>query len=51
MFHLLAQRDEGSQGLAEYALILSLIGVVAIAALVFLGSEINDLISEIGTAI
>lgn len=51
MFHLLAQHDEDGQGLAEYALILSLIAVLAITALVFLGSRINDLISEIGTAI
>jgi pilus assembly protein Flp/PilA len=51
MFHLLARHDEDGQGLAEYALILSLIAVLAIAALTFLGSQINGLISAIGTAI
>jgi len=35
------------QGLAEYALILALIAIVAIAALVFLGNSITDLFEEI----
>ena len=42
--------DEG-QSLAEYALILALIAVVAIAALLFLGTQINDILSTIGAAI
>jgi pilus assembly protein Flp/PilA len=52
MFALFAapRRDEG-QGLAEYALILSLIAVIAIAALVFLGTQISTLLSSIGAAI
>lgn len=41
-------RDEQGQGLAEYALILSLIAIVAIVALVFLGSQIADVLSMIG---
>jgi Flp pilus assembly pilin Flp len=45
------RRDEAGQGLAEYALILSLIAIVAIAALVFLGGEISSLLSAIGTAV
>ena len=45
------RRDEAGQGLAEYALILSLIAIVAIAALVFLGSQISGLLSAIGAAI
>jgi Flp pilus assembly pilin Flp len=45
------RRDEAGQGLAEYALILSLIAIVAIAALVFLGGEISALLSSIGTAV
>ena len=45
------RRDEAGQGLAEYALILSLIAILAIAALVFLGGEINGLLSAIGSAL
>jgi pilus assembly protein Flp/PilA len=41
-------REEG-QGLAEYALILALIAVVAILALVFLGGKISGILSTIGT--
>lgn len=43
--------EEDGQGLAEYALILALIAIVAIAALLFLGNTINDLMSTIGTTI
>jgi len=39
------------QGLAEYALILSLIAILAIVALTFLGSQISDRLSEVGTAV
>jgi pilus assembly protein Flp/PilA len=45
------RRDEAGQGLAEYALILSLIAIVAIGALVFLGGSITALLSQIGAAI
>lgn len=41
-------RDEDGQGLAEYALILALIAVIAIAALVFLGTQISTILSSIG---
>jgi pilus assembly protein Flp/PilA len=41
-------REEG-QGLAEYALILALIAIVAIFALIFLGSQISDKLSVIGS--
>jgi pilus assembly protein Flp/PilA len=40
-------REEG-QGLAEYALILALIAVVAILALVFLGGKISGILSTVG---
>ena len=43
-------REDG-QGLAEYALILALIAIIAIVALVFLGSNINTILSDIGTTI
>ena len=48
---LLQRRDEDGQGLAEYALILALIAIIAIAALVFLGDTIATILSEIGAAI
>ena len=44
-------RDERGQGLAEYALILALIAVLAIAAVTFLGSQINAILSSVGNAI
>jgi len=39
------------QGLAEYALLLALIAIVAIASLLFLGSQISSTLSEIGIAV
>jgi pilus assembly protein Flp/PilA len=42
-------RDANGQGLAEYALILALIAIVAIFALVFLGSQISDKLSIVGS--
>jgi pilus assembly protein Flp/PilA len=45
-----AEREEG-QGLAEYALILALIAIVAILALTFLGSAIFSILSYIGSVI
>lgn len=39
----LTRDRESGQGLAEYALILGLIAIVAIAALVFLGETIAEL--------
>jgi Flp pilus assembly pilin Flp len=41
-------REEG-QGLAEYALILSLIAIAAVAALVFLSNTLFSLLNMIGT--
>ena len=46
-----AIESEEGQGLAEYALILALIAIVAIVALIFLGAQIADILSEIGSAI
>ena len=43
-------REDG-QGLAEYALILALIAVIAIAALIFLGGQISQVLSSIGNAL
>jgi pilus assembly protein Flp/PilA len=46
-----ALESEEGQGLAEYALILALIAIVAILALIFLGSQISGILSSIGAAI
>ena len=43
--------DEEGQGLAEYALILSLIAIVAIVALVFLGGNVSSLLSTVGKSV
>ena len=45
-----SDREEG-QGLAEYALILGLIAVVAIVSLAFLGDTVNDMLSMIGATV
>ena len=42
---------EKGQGLAEYALILALIAIVAIAALVFLGGQISSILSQVGSQV
>ena len=44
------RREEG-QGLAEYALILSLIAILAVAALMFFSGNLNSTISMIGKKI
>ena len=43
-------REEG-QGLAEYALILALIAIIAIAALLFLGGQISTILSNVGAKV
>jgi pilus assembly protein Flp/PilA len=40
-------RDEEGQGLAEYALILVLVAIVCVAALIFLGGSINNVLSNV----
>jgi pilus assembly protein Flp/PilA len=47
----LIDRDERGQGLAEYALILALIAVLAIAAVTFLGGQIQAILSSVGNSI
>jgi pilus assembly protein Flp/PilA len=47
LFSVVSRREQG-QGLAEYALILALIAVVAILALVFLGTRISSILSTVG---
>jgi len=43
--------QEEGQGLAEYALILALIAIVAIVSLIFLGQTIGEMMSYIGATI
>jgi pilus assembly protein Flp/PilA len=43
--------DEQGQGLAEYGLILGLIAVLCIAAVMFLSSHIQGLLSNVGSSI
>jgi pilus assembly protein Flp/PilA len=50
-FQRLLDRDQRGQGLAEYALILALIAVVAIAALIFLGGQVSAILSAVGAGI
>ena len=44
----LFRTDEEGQGLAEYALILALIAIVAIVALIFLGTQVSTILSDVG---
>jgi pilus assembly protein Flp/PilA len=50
---LLAQvfDDEEGQGLTEYALILALIAIIAIAALTLLGGKITSVLSTVANSI
>jgi Flp pilus assembly pilin Flp len=42
-------RQVDGQGLAEYALILALIAIISIVSLIFLGSQVSDKMSVIGS--
>ncbi len=43
-------REDG-QGLVEYALILVLIAIVAIVALIFLGGQVSEILSNVGSSV
>ena len=45
------RHDDEGQGLAEYALILSLIAIVAIIALIFLGTQVSGLLDPVGKSV
>ena len=47
----LLQRDDDGQGLAEYALILALVAIIAIAALIFLGQSVSTILSKVGASV
>jgi len=45
------RRDEEGQGLAEYALILALISIAAIAIMILLGGAISNIFVRVSTSI
>jgi len=50
IFNRMRHREDG-QALVEYALILSLIAVVCIAALTLLGGNVNNILNQIAAAL
>jgi Flp pilus assembly pilin Flp len=44
------RRGQEGQGLPEYALIIALIGIIAITALLFMGGQISDKLVVVGDA-
>lgn len=51
MTRFVRMKAQAGQGLAEYALILGLVAVLAIAALTFLGGAISSMMSTLGNAL
>jgi Flp pilus assembly pilin Flp len=47
----LGSRAHQGQGLAEYALILALVAIIAIVSLIYLGSQISDKLHIVGTTL
>jgi len=41
-------KEEKAQGMSEYGLILALVGIAAIAALVFLGGRLTGIFGSVG---
>lgn len=50
MLNYLKSREDG-QGLTEYALILVLVAIVCVAALLFLGGSLNNVLSNVGNVV
>jgi len=48
MVNYMKMKDEEGQGLAEYALILVLVAIVCVAALIYLGGSINNVLCNVG---
>ena len=46
-----SRETESGQGLAEYALILALIAVVAVVSLAFFGHNLSTILGTIGTSV
>lgn len=51
VMNYLKMKDDEGQGLAEYALILVLVAIVCVAALIFLGGSINNVLSCVASNI
>jgi Flp pilus assembly pilin Flp len=51
IYLLLANSHTRGQGLAEYALLLSLIAIAVIATLLFMGGNIKTILSTIGKSL
>jgi pilus assembly protein Flp/PilA len=49
--HVFARDEEAGASLVEYALLLALVAVVAIAALQFLGHSVSNTLNTVGNAI
>ena len=47
----LSTRRQKGQGLTEYALIIALVAIVAVAALTLLGGQINTIFGDITTSL
>ncbi len=45
------REHEVGQGLAEYALILALVALIAIVALLFLGGQVSAILSDVGSSL
>ena len=43
--------NEHGQGLAEYALILALIAIVAVIALIFLGNQVSTMLDTVSQSV
>jgi Flp pilus assembly pilin Flp len=50
-YRIEARVQQRGQGLAEYALILALIAIVAVIALLFLGGVIKTVLSTVGSSL
>jgi len=48
---LAVRKSEKGQDLAEYALLIGLIALIVVVAVTFLGGQIDDVFSRIGTVI
>ena len=51
LIHPIIGQDEEGQGLVEYALIFVLIVIVAIVALIFLGTQVSATMTDIGNSV
>ena len=45
------RNDDTGQGLAEYGLILSLIALVAVIALIFMGLQVSTMLHTVGKSV